>query len=248
MEKKIPLLLISFFLPIVARAQDQEKSAHVDRTNFYAPRFCPAKNKPKIADAKAQAKNGKNCSPSIDKCCSEMTNIYAKLFGGANFLQSTTIDENKASYQPGYIFAGSLGYCWRYGLHVEAEYAFRRNAIDKIDFFIGDSSNHGYFQTNSYMANLLWYLPLCSWGCSFWYIRPLFGAGIGYDAQRMHASNSSIVFNQKWHHFSWQLMAGLAFPIFCNTEFTLEYKFHQGGSQFNNHAIGIGLTYKFLLR
>ena len=133
----------------------------------------------------------------------------------------------------------------RYGLRLEAEYAFRRNAIKKIDFFVEGSSKHGHFQTSSYMANLLWDLPLSSWGCAFWNIQPFIGAGIGYDFQQMHSSNSRIIFNQKWNHFSWQVMAGLAYPIFCNTEITLEYKFHQGGRHFYNHSIGIGLVYKF---
>ena len=95
------------------------------------------------------------------------------------------------------------------------------------------------------MANLLWDLPLCSWGCSFWKIQPFIGAGIGYDYQKMHSSNSRIVFNQKWTRFSWQVMAGFAYPIFRNAEITLEYKFHEGGSHFYNHSVGIGLVYKF---
>ena len=48
-----------------------------------------------------------------DSCCIDKTNFYAKIFGGANFLQNTTIEGNKATYQTGYIVAGSLGYCWR---------------------------------------------------------------------------------------------------------------------------------------
>jgi opacity protein-like surface antigen len=46
-------------------------------------------------------------------------------------------------------------------------------------------------------------------------------------------------------HISSQVMAGLAYWINCNIEGTLEYKFHQGGSDFNNHAVGVGLVYKF---
>ena len=130
-------------------------------------------------------------------------------------------------------------------MRLEAEYAFRRNDIRKIHFFAEGFSKHGHFQASSYMANLLWDLPLSSWECAFWNIQPFIGAGIGYDFQQMHSSNSRIVFNQKWNHFSWQLMAGLAYPIFCNTEITLEYKFHQGGCHFYNHSLGVGLVYKF---
>lgn len=180
-----------------------------------------------------------------DSCCMDETNFYAKIFGGINCLQNTEIDENRTTYQTGYIIAGSLGYSWCYGLSLEAEYAFRRNEISKIHFFGEGCSRYGYFETSSIMANLLWDFPLCSWGCAFWDIQPFIGAGIGYDFQRMHSSNSRIIFNQRWHHFAWQLMAGLAYPIFCNTVMTLEYKFHQGGCDFNNHSLGVGLVYQF---
>ena len=95
------------------------------------------------------------------------------------------------------------------------------------------------------MANLLLDFPLSSWGSAFWNIQPFIGGGIGYDFQQMHSSNSRIVFKQKWNHFSWQVMAGLAYSIYCNTEITLEYKFHQGGCHFYNHSLGLGLTHKF---
>jgi len=181
-----------------------------------------------------------------DSCCIDETNFYVKILGGANFLQTTSTGGIRATYQPGYIVAGSLGYCWHYGLCVEAEYAYRRNALKELHFSGRDfSMHHGNFQVSSYMANLLWNFPLSSWGGAFWNIQPFIGAGIGYDFQQMHSSNSSYVFTEKWNHFSWQAMAGLAFPIFCNAEITLEYKFHQGGCHFYNHSLGVGLVYKF---
>jgi opacity protein-like surface antigen len=170
-------------------------------------------------------------------------NFYGKFLAGANFLQNTSIQGNKASYQTGYIIAGSLGYSLGCGIHLEGEYAYRRNVIKKIHFFGQGSSKHGHFQTSSYMANLLWDLPFRE--CAFWNIQPFIGAGIGYDSQRMHSSTSRIIFNQKWNHFSWQAMTGLAYTIFQNTKITLEYKFHQGGSHFNNHSLGVGLVYEF---
>lgn len=176
-----------------------------------------------------------------DGCCVDERNFYAKILGGANFLQS----RNRSTYHTGYIIAGSLGYCWRYGLRLEAEYAFRRNTISKIYFFGQGSSKHGHFQASSYMVNLLWDLPLSSWGCAFWDIQPFVGAGIGYDFQQTHSTNSCVNFSQKWNHLSWQAMAGVAYPIFCNTEITLEYKFHQGGCHFYNHSVGVGFLYKF---
>lgn len=193
-----------------------------------------------MAGAQAQ----ESCAKEI--CCEKTMNFYARVLGGANFLQSSTTNGNKATYQTGYTVDGSLGYCWRtYGLRLEAEYAFRRNGIDQIKFITEGSSKHGYFQTSSCMLNLLWDLLLRSWGCNFRNIQPFIGAGLGYDFQQMHASNSRIIFNQSWNRFSWQAMAGLACPIFRNAEITLEYKFHQGGSQFYNHSVGVGFVYKF---
>lgn len=195
-------------------------------------------------DVYAQESCADNFCYYEDSCSVPGTNFYAKFLSGVNFLQNTTINDNRARYQTGYIIAGSLGYCWHYGLRLEAEYAYRRNTIRKIDFFVEGSSKRGHFQTSSYMVNLLWDVPLSLWGCNFWNIQPFIGAGIGYDFQRMHASNSRIIFNQKWKEFSWQMMAGLAYPIFCNTEMTLEYQYHQGG-HFHHHTLGVGLLYKF---
>ena len=177
-------------------------------------------------------------------CYADIKNVYVKIFGGANVLQNTSISENNATYNAGYIFSGSLGYCWDYGLHWEGEYAFRRNAIDEIKFFSQGNSHDGHFQTSSYMANMLWYVPLSSWTNKCWNFRPLMGLGIGYDFQQMIASNSRIDFNQKFYVFSWQGMLGFAYAFPYNTELTLEYKFHQGDN-FYNHAVGLGFAYKF---
>lgn len=182
-----------------------------------------------------------------DFCCVDQKKFYAKIFGGANFLQNTSISGNECTYQPGYIVAGSLGRCFRCGVRLEAEYAYRNNTIQRIHFVGEGSSHHGHFQVSSCMGNLLWDLPLTSWGCSFWNIQPFIGGGLGYDFQQMHSSNSRIVFHQNWNRFSWQVMAGFAYPLFCNTELTLEYKYHQGGCHFYNNSVGVGIVYKFCL-
>lgn len=178
-------------------------------------------------------------------CCATENDFYAKVLGGVNFLQNTSINQTKINYQTGYIVAGSLGYSWCYGLNLEFEYAFRRNSIKKIHFYNEGSSKNGHLQTSSYMGNLLWKFPLAFCGCAFSEIQSFIGAGAGYDFQQLHSSNSRIIFDQKWKKVSWQVMAGLAYPIFCNTEVTLEYKFHWSNRHFYNHSVGIGLVYKF---
>lgn len=166
---------------------------------------------------------------------------YAKVFGGVNFLQNTEVTGNRARYDTGYIIAGSLGYCLPCNLCLEGEYAYRRNGINRIHFTGEGHSKHGHFQTSSFMANLLWDVPLST----YWDFRPFIGAGIGYDSQKMDSSNSRIIFHQNWRHLSWQAMAGVAYPILCNADLTLEYKYHQGGCHFHNHSIGVGLVYRF---
>lgn len=197
------------------------------------------------ADARAQECCAEDLSYEENSCCYDEANFYAKVFGGANFLQNVKVAGNKPTYETGYVIAGSLGYRWCNGLRLEAEYAFRRNAIKKIDFCAEGSAKHGHCQASSYMGNLFWDLPLSAGRCALWNVQPFIGAGLGYDFQQMHSSNSRVVLNQKRNHFSWQLMAGLTCPLFCNTEISLEYIFHQGGSHFNNHSIGLGLVYKF---
>ncbi|MDR3647017.1 MAG: outer membrane beta-barrel protein [Candidatus Babeliales bacterium] len=177
--------------------------------------------------------------------CIDQTNLYGKFLSGANFLKKTITDGNRSTFKTGYIIDALLGYRWSCGLRLEAEYAFRKNAIKKIDFYIEGCSSNGHFKNSSLMANLLWDVPLYSCECAFENIKPFVGVGIGYDFQKINSSNSRIIFCQKWNNLSWQAMAGLTFPIFCNTDITLEYKFHQGGNHFYNNAIGIGLVYNF---
>jgi hypothetical protein len=175
----------------------------------------------------------------------DRTNFYAKFLGGVNFLQNATTDNNKTTFEAGYIVSGSLGYYCPCGVRLEAEYAFRKNAIKEIDFYVEGCSRNGHLQNYSCMGNLLWNLPLSSWGCTFWHIQPFIGAGLGCDFQRMCSSNSRIIFHQKWNGLSCQAIAGLTWQIGCRTGLTLEYKFHQGPPRFFNHYVGIGLLYRF---
>jgi opacity protein-like surface antigen len=242
MKKNIPLLFTSLLLFTAADAQAQGGP----------PEFLPStaigrhKSTPQEGFIFAGSLKKAPEPPAEKKRCPDGMNFYAKALGGVNFLQNTTVNGNKTTYKAGYVVSGSLGYRWRHcGLGLEFEYAFRRNDISKIYFVTEGASTHGNFQTSSYMANVLWDLPLCSWGCSFWDIQPFIGAGLGGDFQKMHASNSRIIFNQKWTRLSWQVMTGFSYPIFRNAEISLEYKFHEGGSHFYNHSVGVGFTYKF---
>ena len=171
-------------------------------------------------------------------------NFYTKLLGGVNFLQTESNGEIKPSFNPGYVVSGSLGYQWCSGLQVEVEYAFRRNSMRKIHYFGQDFKIPGSFQSSSYMANLLWDFSI--WECFLGSIQPFFGGGIGYDVQQFQASEDGFKTVQNKKGFAWQLMAGLNYPLFSNTEIALEYRFHKGPlHNFFSHAIGVSFTYKF---
>ncbi len=192
-----------------------------------------------------------NATYSNEECCYEDSlfdenRFYTQFFAGANFIPSSTSGGLTTKYNAGYIVAGSLGYRFCYGLRLEAEYAYRRNSLESLSFFGRTYSIHGNFQTSSYMANVFWDLPLCQWGCHLWGIEPFIGAGIGYDSQHVHGSNSFLVLADSKRGFAWQVMAGLSYLVFCNTRLSIEYKFHQGPvTNIYNHAVGVGLTYDF---
>ncbi len=186
----------------------------------------------------------------FDKNCSwdNENELYAEISGGANFIQSSTSGGVTTKYKSGYIVSGSLGYSYCYGLRLEAEYAYRRNSLKNIHFFGRTFPIHGHFQSSSYMANLLWDLPLRSWGCNVWQIQPFIGGGVGYDVQQLHANNSGFGYRESKNGFAWQVIAGLGYLIFCNTNISLEYKFHKGSlNHIYNHSFVVGLTYYLAL-
>jgi opacity protein-like surface antigen len=167
---------------------------------------------------------------------------YLDIFGGANFLQTEKKDGVSPRYRPGYLISGSLGKRYGLGFRLEAEYAYRRNALKRIQFRDQSLSLHGHFQSFSYMINLLWDFPLFDL-CG---IRPFVGAGIGYDKEQVKVDSTKISFSRRRKEFAWQIMAGLGYPIFCNVNLYLEYKVHRGCfSHIYNHAFGGGLRCNF---
>jgi len=186
------------------------------------------------------------CCNNSKPCCAINNNFYVEVLGGANFLQTDTNSGIRYDYQTGYIVSGSLGYRWCYGLRFEAEYAFRRNSLRKIHFLGRTFTIDGHFESSSYMANLLWDFPLSNWGCNFLKIQPYIGGGAGYDFQQVRAHNEGFSFRENKKHFAWQVIAGLGYPLLCNTDISLEYKFHKGGFNYiYSHSVGLGLTYRF---
>lgn len=171
----------------------------------------------------------------------DANNMYSELFIGANILQT-----NPKDYETGYDISFALGYRCPYGFRFEGEYAYRRNELEEKHFHHCKGS--GFFQSSSYMANFLWDMPLTSWGLDFCSIFPFGGAGVGYDFQQVHTKHKNHLArsNTISEHFSWQVIAGLSYPITYTANITLEYKYHKGGlDNIYNHSVGIGLLCKF---
>lgn len=179
-----------------------------------------------------------------DSWCSAKR-FYAEVFGGANFVQAGSSGGITNRYQAGYIVSVSLGCYWRDGLRMEAEYAYRRNALKTVHFLDRTYSMHGHFQSSSYMANLLWDVLLCDWKCDLGRLQPFIGGGMGYDVQQIYGTSSGMILKEHKKGFAWQVIAGLSYPISC-VNVSLEYRFHQGGfGHLYNHSVGVGFTYNF---
>lgn len=173
-------------------------------------------------------------------------NVYLTLFGGANFLDVNNSGGIKPNFHPGYIVAGELGLEFCSGYRFEVEYAYRRNTLKKLHFFGQNFTLPGHVQTSSYMANVLWDVPLIGYGKYKFCFKPYVGLGVGYDVQRWHAEQDNFFINENKKGFAWQLMTGLRYQFFDKFETNIEYKFHKGPlTKFYNHSIGLGLTYKF---
>jgi opacity protein-like surface antigen len=165
---------------------------------------------------------------------------YGELCGGVNFLQTKTRHDIKLIENPGYIIGASIGIHACYGLRLEAEFAYRKNFLNKIRFLGLNFRRNGHFESFSYMGNMLWDFPL---KCIF---RPYIGGGIGYDFQQSVTRSVGLDGKKNKKDFAWQVMAGLKYEFLFLLNISLEYKYHQGCfSHINCHSLGLCLTGEF---
>jgi opacity protein-like surface antigen len=148
-----------------------------------------------------------------------------------------------AAYKSGLGFAGALGYKHNPNLRVEAEIAYRKNSVDKIGGFTLSDTNltiwnygvNGYYD----FANVN--LP----------VKPFLGLGVGYASGKLQSGS----FSSKDSQFSYQGIAGLAYPFDPNGNITFQYRYHSS-SDFSKDGVTIayssstflaGITYAFSL-
>lgn len=187
----------------------------------------------------------------------DMEGFYVGATGAANFLQNTK--KHRGRYETGFFGAVDLGYRWCSGLHLEAEVAYRYNR--------GKRHHRGYYDTAftnrrrghrdvwAAMVNVLYdvnMFDLC------WNIQPYVGVGIGYAHVRNERHNNFVYDTGYARHrnhkddnqFAWQVIAGLAYPIACNIDLAVEYRFFDTTTRRHerniyNHDIGANLKYYF---
>lgn len=186
-------------------------------------------------------------------CCDLLSTFnngqfYAEIFGGANFFDVKS--NSQVSWKPGYVISGSLGYRLCNGLRLEIEHAYRQNALKNSRRY---SLSFFRSQSFSYMFNVLYERPLFNLGCApFCNVQIFSGFGIGYDVRfstmryRSSYYSKGQQYTYKCGGLAWQGIVGISSPIFCNTDLSLEYRFHRASFQnAYNHAVGLGLTYSF---
>ncbi len=187
----------------------------------------------------------------VDENPGKNAHFYLGAIGSANYLEAKKANEIKVNFHTGYALTGLVGYKLCNGVRFEGEYTFRKNRIDKarVDAYGTSHGFHGYIKTSSFMGNLLWDLPVEKWECNLHKFQPYVGVGIGYDYGKIAWGLHRV---SGWN-YSWQLMAGVAYPITDRLDASVEYKFHRMKDLYDFHnarelydnSIGIGLKYRF---
>lgn len=186
--------------------------------------------------------------------------FYIGGFGGANWLQTDRRHGRKFDFNTGYAAGGTLGYEWCGGFRTEFEAAYRFNSVRRVKFRgeTGESSHRsrrGRLRDMSYLANLVYEIPMCWNPCSWygWELQPYVGAGLGYSYQRISSGRRSssegadtFRHSRKRKGVAWQIIVGIGYDFCECIELALEYKFHQGReARFYDHTLDAAVRYHF---
>lgn len=196
----------------------------------------------------------------------DLEGFYIGATGAADFLSNVGFSNSGYSgygyghrhlkFDTGFFGAIDLGYRWCNGLHLEAEVAYRYNRerrrhFDYSTFGYSGSSRRGHRDVWAAMVNVLYDINTC------WGVDPYVGVGLGYAHVRYKRPEifNGASFGPRRHYddndFAWQVIAGVAYPIMCNVDVAVEYRFfnavndrrHQKNAY--NNDIGVNLKYYF---
>jgi outer membrane protein OmpA-like peptidoglycan-associated protein len=161
----------------------------------------------------------------------------------------------KESQDPGYAILGQVGYGFG-PVRVEGELGWRSNGIDKVKSPF-QASGSGSLDATSAFANAYYDIATGT------KITPYFGAGVGgvdVNADRIRANG--VTFSDKDRFvFGYQAIAGASYAINDNLSLKADYRYlrttpvglredpsygvGKSKTDYQNHAILIGFTYKF---
>lgn len=163
--------------------------------------------------------------------------FYVGALGGANWADTHHVKSNT-----GYGVVGSLGYKFCSGLRVEGEVGYRRNCVEKVKFEGLYFNTHGHLSTVSYLANVLYDIPL-----DCFCIKPYLGAGIGYARADRKFIVQDFAFDERHRNkgFAWNLIAGLAYPICDCIDLDLQYRYFHTRKHISHNSLYAGLRLSF---
>lgn len=192
----------------------------------------------------------------------DMEGFYVGATGAADFLTNDRghrrgygRGRDRQRYDTGFFGAIDLGYRWCSGLHLEAEVAYRydrqrRNHRNYSDY--GFRNRRGHRDVWAAMVNVLYDINMC------WCVEPYVGFGLGYAHVRNNRHNrffGSYSYsgrrNKDDNNFAWQVIAGIAYPIYCNIDVAIEYRFFNAVNNrrhdrnLYHNDIGVNLKYYF---
>jgi len=162
--------------------------------------------------------------------------------GGANWMNY----KHDLEFKVGYFAALSVGYRFCDRFRLEGEVGFRRNRLKDLDF--GDDivfRSNAHLSTTSWMGHLFYEYPLHF--CGFC-IKPFIGGGIGYARSEFHVKSfgEHVIDDRSTEKgFAWDVISGIAYPIWCNIDIDLEYRYFRTRFESENHSLAAGLRYYF---
>jgi outer membrane protein OmpA-like peptidoglycan-associated protein len=173
---------------------------------------------------------------------------------GGTFLQDSKSSGNglsyKTEYEAGWLAQGQVGYAfgpWK----LEGELSYRANGVDKV----AGGTGSGDVSALAPMINGIYeFLPQSSW-------HPFVGVGIGaayLDTGKVKQAGAEVYKGEDWA-FAYQGFVGVGYDVTKNVEIKAQYRYFSTldydttatatsqklTSEYHDHAILVGLTYKF---
>jgi outer membrane protein OmpA-like peptidoglycan-associated protein len=180
--------------------------------------------------------------------------------GGLNILEDTEATNggstDKLTFNPGFTVSGSAGFGFENHLRPEFELSFRRNLVDEAKGPTSGPASTGHFNTTAFMGNLFYDFDTRSG------FTPYIGAGVGgalISADQAGQVFSGDTIKSTPFMFAYQGIAGAAFELSENLDFTVDYRYFRtlspdfktaaglkvDDASYASHNVMIGLRYVF---